>query len=101
MSDEQDKKSNGTDRGGNGKDRIIRVEGKEIVLGGLKTKLQKASLLTTGKAIRFKQTKYRIELSGLPKTDPDKLAGFTVLKLEFASKPKHEFGQLYMPRQGT
>jgi alpha-L-fucosidase len=65
--------------------------GREIPLGGFKTKLRKASFLATGKPIKFTQNGARIILKGLPPTSPDKLAGVTVIKLEFASKPRQTF----------
>jgi len=66
--------------------------GKELAIGGVKTKLLGASYLATGKPIDFEQAGNRIVLKGLPKASPDKVAGITVLKLEFASKPKQALG---------
>ena len=63
--------------------------GKEIGLGGFKTKLKSASLLVGGKSIDFEQNGPRIILKNLPTAVPDKFAGYTVIKLEFASKPVH------------
>ena len=65
--------------------------GTELPLGGFKTKLKKASFLVGGKPIKFEQT-HQIVLKGLPKTSPDKIAGVTVVKLEFAGKIEHKFG---------
>ena len=65
--------------------------GRQIPLGGFKTKLRKASFLATGKPIRFTQEGARIILKGLPAASPDKLAGVTIIKLEFASKPRQTF----------
>jgi len=70
--------------------------GTNFALGGILTKLKKASFLIGGKPIKFEQTKYQIKLKGLPKTSPDKLAGVTVLKLEFKSPPKHKAGATTM-----
>jgi alpha-L-fucosidase len=67
--------------------------GPELVLGGFKTKLKNASFLKDGKPIRFTQKGRQIIMTGLPKACPDKQAGITVIKMEFASAPKHEFGQ--------
>ena len=69
-----------------------RWPGKEIALGGFRSKLKKASFLTTGKAIRFTQKANRLVLTGLPGTSPDKRAGVTVLKMEFASSPRQKLG---------
>ena len=62
---------------------------RQIGLGGFGTKLKSASLLVNGKPVQFEQSGARILLKNLPAAEPDKLAGYTVLKLEFASPPKH------------
>jgi alpha-L-fucosidase len=69
-----------------------RWPGKELAIGGIKTKLLKASFLANGKPISFAQEKDRLVLKGLPKDSPDKIAGVTVLKLEFAGVPKQVLG---------
>jgi alpha-L-fucosidase len=69
-----------------------RWPGKELAIGGVKTKLLKASFLADGKPIEFVQEKDRLILKGLPKNSPDKIAGATVLKLEFAGVPKQVLG---------
>lgn len=61
--------------------------GRRMILGGFKTTLRSASFAATGKPIAFEQTKRRIVLGGLPKSDPDKSAGITLITLEFASRP--------------
>jgi len=71
---------------------VSRWPGREIALGGFRSKLRRASFLTTGKAINFSQKGNRLVLTGLPKSSPDKIAGVTVLKLEFASAPKQQLG---------
>ncbi len=71
---------------------VTRWPGQEIVIGGLKTKLKKASFLATGRAIKFCQKPGRLILSPLPKTNPDKAVGVTVIKLEFTSKPQQQLG---------
>jgi alpha-L-fucosidase len=70
--------------------------GKELALGGFRTKLERASYLVGGKPIAFEQTSDRIVLKGLPKSSPDKIAGVTILKLEFRSKPKQVLGAGYV-----
>ncbi len=63
--------------------------GDELVVGGLRGgRLKKASYLVSGKPIKFEQTKNRLVLKGLPKTNPDKIAGVCVIKLEFKSEPR-------------
>jgi alpha-L-fucosidase len=65
-----------------------RWPGHELAIGGLKTKLKRACFLTSGKRIRFSQTADRLVLRGLPKTNPDRTAAITVIKMEFASRPR-------------
>ncbi len=69
-----------------------RWPGEELAVGGLKSKLLKASFLHNGEGINFTQDEDRLVLHGLPKASPDKIAGITVLKLEFESKPKQVLG---------
>jgi len=64
--------------------------GREMGLGGFKTKLKSARFLVGGKKIDFEQQGARIVLKNLPPSSPDKLAGVTVIVLEFASAPRHE-----------
>jgi len=69
-----------------------RWPGKELAIGGLRTKVKKASFLATGKPIEFEQTRDRLVLKGLPRSSPDKLASVTVIKLECASKLRQVLG---------
>ncbi len=69
-----------------------RWPGKEIVIGGLRTKLLNASFLHNGNSISFQQSKGQLRLQGLPESSPDRIAGITVLKLEFAAKPRQTLG---------
>ncbi len=62
--------------------------GREIRLGNYPTKLKKVSFLVSGKEIQYEQRAKCIILKNLPPTSPDKLAGVTIIKLEFASKPQ-------------
>jgi len=71
---------------------VTRWPGETLVIGGLKSKLKKASFLATGRPIRFRQQPKRLILHCLPKTNPDKIAGVSVIKLEFASRPQQELG---------
>jgi len=70
--------------------------GPSFTIGGFVTKLKKATLLVSGRPLKFEQERYRITFSGLPKNSPDKYAGVTVIKLEFASKPKQIHGATTM-----
>jgi alpha-L-fucosidase len=69
-----------------------RWPGKELAIGGLKTKLLSASLLANGKPLAFDQDKDRLVIKGLPAACPDKVAGISVIKLEFARPPKQVLG---------
>jgi alpha-L-fucosidase len=62
--------------------------GKEFGIGGLRTKVKAASFLVSGKKISFKQEGYRLILQNLPESSPDKIAGVTVIALDFASVPE-------------
>ncbi len=73
-----------------------RWPGSELAIGGMRTRLLKASFLAGGKPISFIQEKNRIILKGLPRTCPDKAAGICVLKLEFAAKPRQSLGPGYV-----
>lgn len=73
-----------------------RWPGKELVIGGLLCKVQKASFLATGEPIAFEQTENRLILKGLPETNPDKIAGVTVIKLECDSAPRQVLGAGYV-----
>jgi alpha-L-fucosidase len=70
--------------------------GKEIAIGGLLTKVVRASLLATGEPVEFEQTGNRLLLKGLPATSPDKIAGVTVIKLEFNEPPLQKLGTGYV-----
>jgi alpha-L-fucosidase len=66
--------------------------GKQLVIGGLRSKLVKASILASGEKVKFSQSEDQLILKGLPKKNPDKYAGVTVLKLEFESAPRQKLG---------
>lgn len=63
-----------------------------IVIGGLKSRLSRASLLHSGQEVAFEQSADRLILKGLPKASPDRIAGVTVLRLEFKSRPRQALG---------
>ncbi len=69
-----------------------RWPGTTLAIGGLRTKLLRASYLATGRAIDFEQTSDRLVLKGLPRANPDKIAGVCVFKLEFRSRPEQKLG---------
>jgi alpha-L-fucosidase len=66
--------------------------GRELAIGGFKTKLRRASLLTDGKTLPFHQERDRLVIYGLPSSNPDKLLNTTLIKMEFAGKPKQILG---------
>jgi len=69
-----------------------RWPGGEIAIGGVKSKVAKASLLHNGAQVKFEQTSDRLVLKGLPKTNPDKTTAIAVIKVEFKSTPKQVLG---------
>ena len=71
---------------------VSRWVGSEVALGGFRSKLKKATLLATGRRVKFHQKGNRLVLTGLPKADPDKIARTSVIKMEFASKPVQKLG---------
>jgi len=62
------------------------------VIGGLRTPVEKASILATGKPVAFEQSENRLILKGLPHDNPAEIAGITVLKLECAGPPQQVLG---------
>ena len=62
--------------------------GESWAIGGLRTKVKSARLVSTGKQVKFEQDPYRIRFSGLPAKAPDDPV--TVLALECASLPRQD-----------
>ena len=73
-----------------------RWPGKEITFGGFRSRLRKATLLVSGKSVRFEQKGNRMTLKSLPKNSPDHIANITVIKLDFASIPRQALGWGYV-----
>jgi alpha-L-fucosidase len=71
---------------------ITRWYGKELWIGGMRTKVKKAYILGTGRPVKFKQTfnPDRLHLIGLPQRQPDKY--IPVIALECNGKPQHRLG---------
>jgi len=69
-----------------------RWPGRELAIGGLRSKVEKASFLASGKPVEFEQKPNRLVLKGLPKSSPDRIAGVTVIKLQCKSKPRQVLG---------
>ena len=66
--------------------------GKELTIGGWKGKVRRASFLASGKEIEFEQQGNRVFLRKLPPTNPDKHAGYCIIKLECKTKPSQKLG---------
>ena len=73
--------------------------GRELVFGGLRTRVKSARLLATGKELRFLQEKDRLNVRGLPDDPPDSPA--SVIAIECASPPRQTLPLKYLvPRPG-
>ena len=77
-----------------------RWPGSQLALGGLLTKVKKAFLMETGKAIQFEQTDERLILKGLPIEAPDTIAGVSIIKLEFDEVPHQDMNEAYVTIPG-
>ncbi len=71
--------------------------GSELVLGGLLTRVKKVSFLATGEPIQFDQVPLRLTLKGLPESNPDRIAGVCVIKIEFEAPPVTVLEGVYSP----
>ena len=69
-----------------------RWPGSELAIGGLRTAVRRVTLLATGDPVEYAQSEERLLLSGLPETNPDPIAGVTVLKLECDGPPRQVLG---------
>ncbi|MBN2393246.1 MAG: alpha-L-fucosidase [Anaerolineae bacterium] len=69
-----------------------RWPGRELVIGGLQTKVNQASFLASGQPITFEQSENRLVLKNLPYHDPDPIVGVTVIKLECDGPPVQKLG---------
>jgi alpha-L-fucosidase len=73
-----------------------RWPGEELAVGGLRTKVTRASLLAGGQPVAFEQTENRLLLKGLPKEQPDSIAGISVVRLECETPLKQVLGAGYV-----
>ena len=73
-----------------------RWPGRELVIGGLQTKVNEASFLASGQPITFEQCENRLVLKNLPYHDPDPIAGVTIIKLECDAPPVQKLGAGYV-----
>ncbi len=74
-------------RGNTGYFWCSRWPGSELAIGGLRSKVRRVSLVPTGRRVRFTQEPRRLTLRGLPKKNPDRIAGVSLIKIDFAGKP--------------
>jgi len=73
-----------------------RWPGRELVIGGIRTPVKRASFLSDGTPITFEQTERRLILKNLPYHNPDPIAGVTVIKLECESPLVQRLGAGYV-----
>ena len=71
--------------------------GRELVIGGLLTRVKRASFLASGEAIRFEQAPLRLVLKDLPERNPDGNVGVCVIKLELDGLPVSVLEGVYAP----
>lgn len=67
----------------------------EMIIGGYMDAPKKISFLVSGEEIDFSVDGHRIYLHNLPAEVPDKIAGVTVLKMEFDAPPRHKYRGYY------
>ncbi len=68
-----------------------RWPGKELAIGALTGKLEKARLYPDGSELSFTQIKDRLVIGGLPEKCPDKIAGVGMIEMTFRSPPRQAF----------
>jgi|GEM_PF-2343720 len=73
-----------------------RWPGKAMAIGGLRAKVERATLLASGQVLTCEQSDNRLVLKGLPATQPDSVAGATLIKLECSAPPKQVLGVEYV-----
>jgi alpha-L-fucosidase len=69
-----------------------RWPGSELAIGGLRTKVARATLMATGEPVPFEQTENRLVIRGLPDSNPDPIAEISVIKLECDGPPRQALG---------
>ncbi len=62
--------------------------GSTMTIGGLRTKVKSARILTTGQNVKFQQEEFRVQFTGLPDKAPDDLV--TVVAVECESEPMQD-----------
>ncbi|MCE5278994.1 MAG: alpha-L-fucosidase [Planctomycetaceae bacterium] len=71
---------------------ITRWPGRELAIGGLKTKVKAATLVGSNKKLAFTQTADRLVIGPLPAKCPDRWCNTALIKLDFAGKPAQFLG---------
>ncbi len=66
--------------------------GSTMVIGGLATTVRRITILGSGRNVEFEQTPQQLVIRGLPKRNPDAVARYAVLKLEFDRRPRQVLG---------
>ncbi|MDP2989900.1 MAG: alpha-L-fucosidase [Kiritimatiellota bacterium] len=69
-----------------------RWPGRELVIGGLKARVLRATLLADGSDLAFEQSADRLILKDLPAENPDNIAGISPIKLECDTPPRQVLG---------
>ena len=69
-----------------------RWPGSELAIGGLRSKVEKVTLVGGEQCFDFEQTSNRLVIKGLPAECPDPLAGVALLKVQLKSKIKQQLG---------
>lgn len=73
-----------------------RWPGRELAIGGIQVRVLKATLMATGETVPFEQTENRLVLKGLPETNPDPIAGISLIRLECDAPLRQVLGPGYV-----
>jgi alpha-L-fucosidase len=75
--------------------------GAAMTIGGLRTKVKSARILTTGQHVTLQQDEFRVQFTGLPDRAPDDLV--TVFAVECESEPVQDMTHVRddRPRAGV
>jgi len=68
-----------------------RWPGRELAIGALTGRMEKARLYPNGPDLPFTQVRDRLVVSGLPEECPDKIAGVGIIEMTFRSPPRQVF----------
>jgi len=73
-----------------------RWPGGELVIGGIRTKVNRITLLATGEPVQFWQGDQQLKMLNLPQRSPDPHAGVAVYKFECDAPPRQVLGSGYV-----